>query len=333
MRNKIIIGFLFSLILISFNNVQAYGDIYPGGILNPLKIQIVPQTGDRLDALIQQQNQNRIYQQQVQQNQLLQQQINLQKSQLLQQQINSQPIPKSNDQICQDKYGLNNVWNGTKNNQGGLNCGCKEGYQWNEQGTSCVLDYNKICSDKFGSGFIWYGTINSGGGPDCSSKEENNQICGKDFGVNSVWSGKLNDKGGLVCDCNNGYQWNDTKTSCVIKTVQIKNVINKSDCNNGYSKNAENKCVENNQLCKNDFGENSKWGGKMNNKNGPVCDCNIGYYWNKEGTECLVVIQTEKNTSDTTEVGLTNLDNQIVATKEIVKHKSLWVKIKGLFGF
>lgn len=124
--------------------------------------------------------------------------------------------PKSNDQICQSSFGSNSNWGGTKNDKGGLTCDCNTGYQWNEQRTSCVLNYNKICTDKFGVGYIWYGTINSDGGPDCSSKEENNQICVKDFGVNSIWSGKLNDKGGLTCDCKTGYQWNQGQTQCII---------------------------------------------------------------------------------------------------------------------
>ncbi len=45
---------------------------------------------------------------------------------------------KTNDQICQDNYGSNSNWDGTKSNAGGLNCGCKTGYQWNQGKTQCV---------------------------------------------------------------------------------------------------------------------------------------------------------------------------------------------------
>lgn len=48
------------------------------------------------------------------------------------------PAIKSNDQICQDNYGLNSGWNGTRGSNGGLNCDCKSGYAWNTQRTGCV---------------------------------------------------------------------------------------------------------------------------------------------------------------------------------------------------
>lgn len=124
--------------------------------------------------------------------------------------------PKSNDQVCQDSFGVNSNWSGTKNDKGGLTCDCKTGYQWNEQRTSCVLDYNKICSAKFGAGNTWNGNINKNGGPDCIETKSNDQICNKDYGVNSIWTNKLNDKGGLVCDCKTGYQWNQGSTQCII---------------------------------------------------------------------------------------------------------------------
>ena len=133
---------------------------------------------------------------------------------------------KSNDQICQDSYGINSNWGGTKNNNGGLICGCKSGYLWNEQKTSCIMDYNKICSDKFGSGNTWNGNINKGGGPDCVETKSNDQICNKDYGVNSIWTNKLNDTGGPICDCKIGYQFNKGRTQCIITPkAEVKAVI------------------------------------------------------------------------------------------------------------
>lgn len=46
---------------------------------------------------------------------------------------------KTNDQICSDKFGSNSKWDGTKNSAGGVNCGCKTGYIWNEQITDCII--------------------------------------------------------------------------------------------------------------------------------------------------------------------------------------------------
>jgi len=46
---------------------------------------------------------------------------------------------KTNNQICQDSFGLNVDWDGTKTNDGQLNCNCKTGYQWNGDRTICVV--------------------------------------------------------------------------------------------------------------------------------------------------------------------------------------------------
>ena len=46
---------------------------------------------------------------------------------------------KTNDQSCQDSYGSNSNWSGTKSSTGGLNCGCKSGYQWNQERTQCII--------------------------------------------------------------------------------------------------------------------------------------------------------------------------------------------------
>jgi len=46
---------------------------------------------------------------------------------------------KTNDQICQDNYGTNSNWDGTKNDQGSLNCVCQTGFQFNQGQTLCVV--------------------------------------------------------------------------------------------------------------------------------------------------------------------------------------------------
>lgn len=45
---------------------------------------------------------------------------------------------KTNDQACQDSYGLNSKWEGTKTSDNLLNCACQIGYDWNTSRTSCV---------------------------------------------------------------------------------------------------------------------------------------------------------------------------------------------------
>lgn len=46
---------------------------------------------------------------------------------------------KTNDQVCQDSFGSNSNWDGTKTSDGQLNCACKIGFTWNAERTSCVF--------------------------------------------------------------------------------------------------------------------------------------------------------------------------------------------------
>ena len=46
---------------------------------------------------------------------------------------------KSNTQVCQDSFGINVDWDGTKAVNGDLNCNCKTGYVWNSGRTACML--------------------------------------------------------------------------------------------------------------------------------------------------------------------------------------------------
>jgi hypothetical protein len=48
------------------------------------------------------------------------------------------PPVKTNDQVCIDKFGAHIKWDGTKNNAGGLSCGCQSGYQFNQGQTQCI---------------------------------------------------------------------------------------------------------------------------------------------------------------------------------------------------
>ncbi len=141
MKNKIIfvlVSVIFSLPVFSVN---AYGTIYPGGSLNPLYIQIAPQPGDRLDALIQQQNQQKLLQQRQQyQQQLLdiqRQQLELQRNQQYNQKFQQQSL--TNNQACPNKYGANSVWNGLYIGGGSIICDCKSGYEWNTNKTECIV--------------------------------------------------------------------------------------------------------------------------------------------------------------------------------------------------
>lgn len=121
----------------------------------------------------------------------------------------------SNDQVCSNKFGQNWKWVGTKNDTGGLNCGCKDGYT--SKNSVCV-SYDQSCNIEF---------------------------------PNTVFN-KINDTtGGIICDCKTGYAWNDQRNSCVVAPVvdrdkQCKEKWPNSsligqycDCENGYQWNQD----------------------------------------------------------------------------------------------
>ncbi|KKR43391.1 hypothetical protein A2356_01120 [Candidatus Nomurabacteria bacterium RIFOXYB1_FULL_39_16] len=113
---------------------------------------------------------------------------------------------KTNDQVCIDKFGAHIKWDGTKDSEGLLNCGCESGYQANSDGSECVLVSNVPV-------------------------KTNDQICQDNFGLKSNWDGTKNNAGGLSCGCQNGYQFNQGQTQCIsipkAETKTIAPVIKK----------------------------------------------------------------------------------------------------------
>ncbi|MEI8339854.1 MAG: hypothetical protein WCF94_04315 [bacterium] len=64
-----------------------------------------------------------------------------------------------------------------------------------------------------------------------------------------------------VCDCKDGYEWNSTKTGCVVSPTK-------------------------DQKCQTNIGENTVWSGKYNESGGLICDCKIGYSWKSDNKGC-----------------------------------------------
>lgn len=113
---------------------------------------------------------------------------------------------KTNDQVCIDKFGAHIKWDGTKDSEGLLNCGCESGYQASSDGSACVLVSNVPV-------------------------KTNDQICQDNYGIKSNWDGTKNNAGGLSCGCQNGYQFNQGQTQCIsipkAETKTITPVIKK----------------------------------------------------------------------------------------------------------
>lgn len=53
---------------------------------------------------------------------------------------------KTNDQICNDSYGINSNWDGTITDDGKISCNCKAGYKWNQEMTQCTKVDNNMAS-------------------------------------------------------------------------------------------------------------------------------------------------------------------------------------------
>ena len=94
------------------------------------------------------------------------------------------PPAKTDQQKCDDSFGLNSIDTGEKNNNGGPICSCQTGYIWNSDQTSCVVKIVKtgyqICSDAYPNE-TWNGTYSDTGKYNCVCKAgyiwDSNQIC------------------------------------------------------------------------------------------------------------------------------------------------------------
>ena len=133
------------------------------------------------------------------------------------------------------------------------------------------------------------------------------QLCKYDYGNNSVWTGKLSDTGVTICDCEQGYVISlDGTNFCIAQTPSgtLCNGKYWNDCPTGQKFNCPStgdaQCLtdqpikSNYQICKDKYGNNSVWSGKLNDKGGALCDCIQGFVWNANGTTC--VIQTPSGT-------------------------------------
>ncbi|MCX6723378.1 MAG: hypothetical protein NT094_04950 [Candidatus Staskawiczbacteria bacterium] len=103
------------------------------------------------------------------------------------------------NQFCQKQYGSNVIWEGTKNSNGDINCGCIQGFTWNTKGNACIT---------------------------------NNQACQNQFGSNTNWDDNKNSVGQLNCDCAQGFTWNDSRTACIVvpsTPIASPEIINQND--------------------------------------------------------------------------------------------------------
>ena len=249
---------------------------------------------------------------------------------------------KSNDQICQNNYGLDSNWNGTKNDTGGLICDCKTGYEWNQERTACIKSINcqENATNINGICTCNYGTLLKNN--KCISYTED---CRNIFGENVV--GTVGPNNNSSCDCVSGYKWNEQITSCILVPV----IPTKT----------------NEQICTDDDSNSFFYGG-FDGNGYPLCGCKAGYERvNSENDKCTPIPKKElevitsiveaevevvvpvdqkepvvekaqdevkENISDNTNLASINSAKQTaISSTEKAEPKSLWVKIKSWFSF
>lgn len=187
------------------------------------------------------------------------------------------PVPKTDNEICKDNYGVQSYSTGEKNSDGGQICDCNhDGYTWNDSRTKCVAapvvkTGLQICQDRNGYNATYDSANNTCGCADgyslgVTSQQcvglivARNQACAAKFPGTSWLKNDLAD-GHPICDCVAGYYWNNGMTACYSLTSL-------------------------NQSCVNSFGT----GSFSTTENGKrVCDCEYGYAFNPQRTSCVSV--------------------------------------------
>lgn len=141
------------------------------------------------------------------------------------------------DYVCKGKYGSNSYYTKQNNSNGEYICGCKNGYKWNDNKSECIIVSSIICDL---NAVYMRGPLNNNTSPPCTcpngyiwenresrcilnstlnTEVNKDQQCKNFYGIYSYWTGQFNDKGQFICDCKNGYKWNDNQTNCVENVI------------------------------------------------------------------------------------------------------------------
>ncbi|MDD4376399.1 MAG: SH3 domain-containing protein [Clostridia bacterium] len=195
------------------------------------------------------------------------------------------------DQACRNQYGSNSYGDSD-------NCYCNSGYQWNPSQTSCVKITCPNNSSLIGNQCI----CNSGYLMENNACITYTQDCNNSFGEHVY--GEKGNNNNSSCFCDNGYEWNFSKTACVKIVCQNNSSLinNQCVCDEDYMM-KNNVCITYTQDCKNSFGEHVY--GEKGNNNNSSCFCDNGYEWNSSKTACIQsqeknVIVEKENTKNTT---------------------------------
>src|SRR3989344_2069078 len=290
MKNKIIVVFLSSLLIPTYF-AFAYDPYYPGSVINPLQIQILPNPGDSAVQRYEQQlrdQQLRLQQrsQENYQNLLLEQQRELQR-QLLQQKLDARlpsNIRANNPLTCASGYVRVNdsclTYNQSCNLQypntifleyngdGKRVCDCKSNYEWNSSRTSCVVK------------------------PDIPVQTQSSPTMAKLRAEVASLSAQLAALDGTPIVNTDNYTFAElqAETSSLIARITALNIesLNRASA----------PAKTDNQAC-NDAYPNSLFTGESSDQGELICDCKTGYQWNQGQTMCISVPKIETGVTAT----------------------------------
>jgi len=153
-------------------------------------------------------------------------------------------------------------------------CKCDEGYAWIDNPTRCI---KLPCP----TGYMYHGRYKTLGGGyleyRCLTIDE---VCKEDYGQNSYYT-RTDDDGTYYCSCEDGYEWNDERTTCIEKIIEQTSL-----CPEGYVFWGD-KCITYDDSCIVYYGIYSHWTGEFNKDGNYICDCKDGYQWNGDRTTCV----------------------------------------------
>jgi len=222
---------------------------------------------------------------------------------------------ETNDQQCQNYFGINSEWDGKTNSSGTPECLCQNSYSWNATGNSCDLQTSleKECKDRFGKGSYSYteegkAVCGCKKGYQLNSKEtlciSSTTIPATDTILDTNVPGCTSNMGysattGLSCSgngsCADGSFKYDGKNECMTPSsyCQSQNglntvynlVDNSCGCATGYVLDKNNKCVTPYQICSDQF-LNETWDGTLSADGKYNCVCQTGHTWNTYTESC-----------------------------------------------
>ncbi len=178
-------------------------------------------------------------------------------------------------------------------------CKCYSGYV--VSGSSCV-NANTYCYSNLGYGSHYDGASKScscdtGYILDSSGKCSTGlSVCMAKYGSRSSFDSSDN-----TCFCDPGSVWNESKTSCVLKS---------STCSSdSVFSTVKNRCVLLDEICTDNYGQNSFSDGSKTSTGSTMCYCKKGFAWNGDRTSCATKLVTDVSKTSSADIQATDRQN------------------------